>query len=152
VADATGGTKTGHELGPAVRANIPVLNQNQGNIARADAEVERALRNEQTVAHQLRLDINLAYVQYSQACKELSLMQTRVKTGLQADLERVQKAYEGGNVPYLMVLEASRAVIDSRLRGAQLKADVRRATAELERSVGKKISALPQEKTKDKPE
>lgn len=144
VADATSGQKTGHELGPAVRANIPVFNQNQGNMARADAEVERALRNEQTVAHQLRLDINQAYVQYGQACKELSLMQTKVKTGLQADLERVQKAYEGGNVPYVMVLEASRAVVDSRLRGAQLKADVRRATAELERSAGKKIAGLTQ--------
>ena len=40
--DATAGRRTGHELGPGLRVTLPIFNQNQGNIARAEAELERA--------------------------------------------------------------------------------------------------------------
>ncbi len=143
VADATSGKKTGHELSSAVKGTVPVFNINQGNIARANAEEERAVRGEQTVAHQIRLDVNQAYAQYQQACSELGILQDKVKTGVETDLSRVEKAYESGDVPYLMVLQSTRAVIDARLREAQLIGDVRRASSELERSVGSKLASAP---------
>jgi len=139
IADATSGRDTGHELGPAVRGSVPVFNQNQGAVSRANAEEERALRNEETMAHQIRLDVNQASMQYRQACSELEILQTKVKAGVETDLSRVEKAYESGDVPYLMVLESSRAVMDTRLREAQLIGDVRRTLSELERSAGKRL-------------
>ncbi len=142
VADATSGKKTGHELSPAVKGTVPVFNLNQGNITRANAEEERAVRGEQTVAHQIRLDVNQSYAQYRQACSELNILQEKVKTGVETDLSRVEKAYEGGDVPYLMVLQSTRGVIDARLREAQLIGDVRRASSELERSVGSKLAPV----------
>lgn len=140
IADATSGRDTGHEMSPAVRSAIPVLNQNQGVIERASAEEERALRNEQTIIHQIRLDVNQSYMQYQQACSEWSILKAKVKTGVEKNFEGAKKAYDSGNISYLMVLEAARALIDNRLREAQLIGDVRRASAELERSVGKKIT------------
>lgn len=140
VADATSGKKTGHELSPGVKGSIPVFNQNQGNIERFTAEEERARRNEESVAQQIRLEVNQSYMLYRQACTQLDILQTKVKAGVETDLGRVEKAYAGGDVPYLMVLQASHAVIDTRLREAQLIGDVRRTGAELERSVGTRVN------------
>ncbi len=139
VADATSG-KSGHELSPAVKGSVPVFNINQGNIARADAEQERTVRGEETVAHQIRLDVNQAYMQYRQACSELGILQNSVIAEVENDLSNVEKAYESGDVPYLMVLQSTRGVVDAQLRQAQLIGDVRRASSELERSVGQKIT------------
>lgn len=150
VADATSGQKTGHELSPGIKGSIPVFNQNQGTIERFTGEEERARRNEESVAQQIRLEVNQSYMLYRQACTQLDILQTKVKAGVETDLTRVEKAYASGDVPYLMVLQASHAVIDTRLREAQLIGDVRRTGAELERSVGTRVnpeihpaSALP---------
>ncbi len=142
VVDATSGKKTGHELSPAVKGAIPILNVNQGNIARASAEEERSLRGEHTVADQIRLDINQSYLQYRQACAELGIVQSAIKSGVEKDLERVEKAYASGNVPYLMVLQTTRSVVDARLREVTLIGDAHRASSELERSVGTKTNNM----------
>ena len=46
---------------------------------------------------------------------------------------------EEGNINYLLVLEATRQLLDSYVREAQLEADLRRSWAELERSVGRSL-------------
>lgn len=142
IADATSGRTTGHELSPAARGSIPVFNVNQGNITRAGAETERAARGEVTMANQIRLDVNQAYVLYRQACSELSILQRKVKAEVKTDLSRVGNAYSSGDVPYLMVLQSTRAVIDTLLREAQLIGDARRAFSDLERSVGRRLDSV----------
>jgi outer membrane protein, heavy metal efflux system len=47
IADATSGRATGHEFGPGLRFTVPLFNWNQGSVARAEAELERAVRNQQ---------------------------------------------------------------------------------------------------------
>ena len=142
IADATSGRDTGHELGPAIKGTLPVLNQNQGNRTRADAQTEQALRNQQTVAQQILLEVSQAYAQYHQACAELSILHSQVKKDAEKNVSRTQKAYSQGDIPYLMVLESTRMLTDAKMRETQLIGDVRRATAELERSIGRKIAAL----------
>jgi len=139
VADATSGKKSGHELSPGIKGGIPIFNQNQGNIERFGGEEEKARRNRESVAQQIRLEVNQSYMQYRQACTQLDILQTKVKSGVETDLSRMEKAYASGDVPYLFVLQASHVVIDTRLREAQLSGDVRRTGAELERSVGKQV-------------
>ncbi len=139
IADATSGRDTGHELSPALRGSIPLFNINQGNITRANAQEQQAARAEQTVAHQIRLDINQAYILHQQACNQLAIMQNTVITEVEDDLVRMQSSYKIGNVPYLMVLQSMRSVIDTKLRQAQLAGDVQRASFELERAVGRRL-------------
>ncbi len=140
VADATSGRKNGHEFSPGIKGVIPIFNQNQGSIARFTGEEERARRNGQTVAQQIRLEVNQNYMLYRQACTQLDILQTKVKAGVETDLSRMEKAYASGDVPYLMVLQASHVVVDTHLREAQLIGDVRRTAAELERSVGARVN------------
>ncbi len=62
---------------------------------------------------------------------------------VEAAIARSRRAYQEGNATYLIVLETTRQFLDSRLRQAQLQGDLRRAWAELERSVGRRLIAPP---------
>ena len=139
ILDATSGRASGHEFGPALRMTLPLFNWNQGGIARADAEAEQADRRRLAVQNQIILDIRMAHTRYRQAAAELEGLRTRVRPEVELAVHRAEKAYEDKNISYLLVLEASRQLIDSYGREALLKADLRRAKAELERSVGRRL-------------
>jgi cobalt-zinc-cadmium efflux system outer membrane protein len=138
IVDATSG-KDGNVVGPAVRFTIPVFNQNQGAIARAEAELQRALGNQKTVAAQIILDVRRAHLLYQQASAEIDIVRTKVRPEVEASIQRSQAAYEQGNVPVFVVLESTRQLFDSYLREAQLQGDLRRSWAELERSIGRRL-------------
>lgn len=140
IGDATSGRRNGNELGPGLRVTIPLFNRNQGGIARAEAELERAVRNQQTVANQIVLDVQRAYQQYQQACAERDVLLTKVRPEVEENVRRAQAAYREGNVPYQIALETTRQLLDSLLREAVLTGDLRRAWAELERSAGRKLT------------
>jgi cobalt-zinc-cadmium efflux system outer membrane protein len=139
LADATSGTGTGHELSPAFRVTLPIFNWNQGLIARAEGELERAIRQQQTLQNQIILDVRQAHVRYEQTWAELAWLRSRVRPEVDAALERSQLAYQEGNTTYLIVLEATRQLLDSFVREAQLATDLERAAAELERSTGRRL-------------
>lgn len=140
IADATSG-KDSHVLGPGLRLTVPLFHWNQGGMTRAEAELEKAIRNQKTVEQQIILDVQRAYYQYQQACAELDVLHTKVQPEVEGAVRRAQGAYEEGNVPIFIVLETTRQLLDNYLREAQLHGDLRRFWAELERSVGR---CLPQ--------
>lgn len=136
IADATSG-KNGHEFGPGLRFTVPLFNRNQGGVARAEAELERAVRNQKTVAYQIILDVQRAHLQYRQACAELEVLRTKVRPEVETAIRRAQAAYQEGNVTIFIVLETTRQLLDNYLREAVLVGDLRRFLAELERGVGR---------------
>jgi cobalt-zinc-cadmium efflux system outer membrane protein len=149
IADATSGTN-GHEFGPALRFTVPLFNRNQGGVARAEAELEKAVRNQQTVNNQIILDVQRAYLQYRQACAELDILMKKVRPEVETAIRRSQAAYQEGNVAIFIVLETTRQLLDNYLREAQLQGDLRRYWAELERSVGRRLAKLPHNDEKPK--
>jgi hypothetical protein len=143
IADATSGRES-HVLGRALRFTVPLFNRNQGGIARAGAELERAVRNQKTVAYQIILDVQRSYLQYRQGCAELDVLLTKVRPEVEGNVRRAQAAYQEGNVPIFVVLEATRQLLDSYLREAVLHGDLRRFLAEFERGVGRRLIPPPQ--------
>ncbi|MBX7105236.1 MAG: TolC family protein [Gemmataceae bacterium] len=139
VADASSGRNTGHELGPAVRFVLPIFNWNQGNVARAEAELTRAERQQITLRDRIILEVHQSADRVAQARSELEILVKQVRPEAETAIRRAEVAYREGNAPYVVVLETTRQVLDSRLRQAQLEAELRRAWAELERSVGRHI-------------
>jgi cobalt-zinc-cadmium efflux system outer membrane protein len=139
ILDATTGTVTDHAFGPGLRVTIPIFNRNQGAIARAKADLEMLTRRRQTVENQIVLDVRQAYARYSQARAELDFLRGKTRPEVEGAVRRAETAYKEGNVTYLIVLEMNRQLIDTYAREAQLYADLRRAWAELERGVGRKL-------------
>ena len=50
-----------------------------------------------------------------------------------------RRSFDAGDVSYLLVLEARRKVLEARMRRAELSAQLRHSTAELNYSVGMKV-------------
>lgn len=143
ILDATSGTRTGHEFGPALRMTLPIFNWNEGSIIRAEAELERARRQRQTVHNQVVMEVYQAHARVEQARAELDVLDRQVLVEAERSRTRAEGAFREGDAAYIIVLETIRQVLDSRLRQQQLHADLRRAWADLERSVGRRLTAEP---------
>lgn len=139
ILDATSGRVTGHEFGPAMRMTVPIFNRNQGGIARAEAEFDQLTLRQQTVHNQIVLDVRVAYTRFAQARAELDVLRKKTRPEVEAAIKRTEAAFEKGGVTYLIVLETNRQLIDTYTREALLNADLRRAWAELERAVGRRL-------------
>jgi cobalt-zinc-cadmium efflux system outer membrane protein len=142
IADANERGDKGFEAGPGLRVQVPVLNQNQGNIARADAELERALRHRETVRRQVALEVRTAHRRLLQARADLAAWGGRIRPALEEAVSGAERAYRAGDTPLLLVLETNRQLVDARLREVQAAADLRRARAELERAVGRRVDGV----------
>ena len=141
IIDANGSGLKGHEIGPGLRITLPLFSHGQGLVARAEAEHDRALRQRDALRDQIALDVHRAWTLHAQARAELDYLNGQVRPEVETAVHRADRAYREGNVSYLLVLEATRQLLDSKLREVQLQAELRRAWAELERSVGRRLAS-----------
>lgn len=137
VLDANGSGSQGFEMGPGLDAEIPLFARNQGQIARADAELERASRAYLATRQRVDLEIRESAARYDQASRDAALWQDSILRALERDVEVAQKTYTAGEQPYLFVVEAARRAADARLRAIDAAAEVRRTQARLERAIGR---------------
>ncbi len=138
--DANSAGTKGFESGPGLRFTLPIFNGNRGQIAIADAQQERARRQYVTIRDQITLDVRTAHTQLQQATKNLRAIQQQILPALREAQELAQRNYTDGGTSYFLVLQTTGQYLDTRSRELQLQADVRRFIAELDRSVGRRIS------------
>lgn len=142
IADANDRGDKGFEAGPGIRFTLPIFNRNQGSIARADAEVERAWAQQQVVRDRIILEVREAHARLLQAREDLTAWRERIVPGLDQTVALAERSYENGETSLLQVLETSRQLLDARAHEAQAAANLRRAWAELERSIGQRIDRV----------
>lgn len=141
--DINGKGEKGLEAGPGLRISIPIFNQNQGAVARAEAEVERSRRQYAKLRDSVVLEVRQAHTRLLQAQQDLRIWREQVVPQADEAATTARKALEEDGVSLLLVLETTRQLLDARQRELQAAADVRRAVAELERSVGRRLFVRP---------
>lgn len=133
----------GFESGPGLRLTVPIFNRNKGNIAIAEAQFEMAQRRYVTIENQIRQDVLTARARLLQALTNLYVVDSKLIPATKNVSELAQKNFEGGGVSYLLALQTVGQNLLAQTRQAELRAAVRRAHAELERSVGHQIHCPP---------
>lgn len=123
--------------GPALAAEIPIFDRNQGNVARATAEIEKATRDYLALRDRVELEVRVSHTVLQQAIASVNLIRVRIVPMAQDEIGLARKAFEAGNVSYLSTLEATRQLYDARLREIESQAAAVTAQAELNRSIGK---------------
>lgn len=121
------------------RIELPIFNQNQGGIGRADAEIERAIAQSELVARTVIMEVTLALARMEQATRSRLRFDEDVITALEAALDTARQSFETGDQPIPVVLDVARRLAEARLRRAELVADQRRALCDLERSIGSRL-------------
>ena len=122
--------------GPGVSFEVPILNRNQGLIARADADVEVASRQYLALKQRVALEVAEAREQVAQAQDALKRLREDVLPPFERAVAVAENQYKTGDVAYLLVLEQTRGLIDTQIRLIDAETAIRRAQAQLERSVG----------------
>ena len=133
-------TDRGIEMGPGMALPIPIFDRNQAGITRAKAEMERASWNYLTVKDRILLEVRDAHTRLAQAQEALADWDQKILPPLEATMQQAERAFELGNVSLLLVYENTRQLLTARVRHAEIEADLRRAHAELERSVGQRLA------------
>ena len=110
----SGGTTEPFRIAPSARSNVPCA------------------------SHRPR--VQEAYTQLLEAQRALDYSRNHILPSIEEDIRISEKAYADGEVAYLFVLETSRRLYEARLLEAAASAALQRATAQLERAVGRKIS------------
>lgn len=135
VKSTTGSGKEGI-VGPGFTLPLPILNQNQPARIRAGAELERATWGFSGTRDRILAEVREARLKLEQASVALAAYESQVLPPFE-ELERLtRRAYELGELPPLAVQESSRQLLLLRVRRSELRAELRRAWAELERAVG----------------
>ncbi len=121
---------------PGALIELPVFNRNQGGVRRADAEVERASWQYLAVRQRITGEVEEAYHQHQQARETLAIWEAQTLPLAEENVRLARSSFNQGDQSYLFVLEAVRRLVEVRQREAELRADVRRSAAQLERSTG----------------
>jgi len=134
IADATSGQTNGHVLAPALRFNLPIFNQNQGQVERIDAELLKTMHEAEATKLKASLDIQVSQFKYQRDCQEWQQLQTALLPNSVQVIHDAETAYQNGDIAYLSVLESTRKYLNLKLRETQLKADMILSWSDLMRS------------------
>lgn len=137
--DINGQGTRGFEAGPGLAVDVPVFNRNQGGISRAEAEVELAFRQYALVRQRIAAEVLEARARLLQAREALADIRERIIPPLEADVVIWQASFKDGEVPYLFVLQNRQQLDAARVREAEMRATLRRARVELDRSTGRNL-------------
>lgn len=134
--DANGEGKEGFEIGPGLLLEIPLFNQNNDKVKRAQVELERAARQYLAVKQRISQEVREAHTNCLAAQKALKVLQDDVIPYAETAHKSAEQAYSVGHISYLELLDHKSRFFDSLLRAAEAEAAVRRAEADLKYSVG----------------
>ena len=134
--DANGEGKEGFEMGPGILLELPILSQNNGKVARAQAELIQSARQYIAVKHRIAREVSEAHTHYLTAQKALKILQADIIPTATTAADNATEAYAIGAISYLELLDFKRQLLQSRLRESEAKADLRRAEVDLEHSIG----------------
>lgn len=126
---------------PGVGGDLPIFDQNPGGRGRAEAELERAAWSYLALREQVVTDVRVAHEELVMALASRAPWTRDIVPLQETNVRAAMRAYESGAEAYLVVLEATRRLVDARLRELELALDVRRARARLDRAVGWRVHA-----------
>jgi len=129
--------------GTGLRFDLPIFNRNQGGILRADWELNAAMHARDAIRDQIYQDVRVACRQLNQAQANLAILESDVLPNLSEAVSIAEKGFVDGGTDYLLVLQTTTLYLDARARILDQRAVLKRAIAELERSVGRSLEAAP---------
>ncbi|MFT5527603.1 MAG: cobalt-zinc-cadmium efflux system outer membrane protein [Pirellulaceae bacterium] len=137
--DINGRGFKGFEAGPGLQINIPLFHQNQGEIAKARADAQRLQSQFVNRRDLAAMEVKRAHIQLTQAKKEVEIWRDQILPQAEKASSQSRAALGEDGVSPLLVLETTRQLIATQQRAAEANGQLRRAIAELERSVGRRL-------------
>lgn len=133
----------GIEMGPGADLPIPIFNQNNGARALAHAKVAQAARHYVVVRDRIALEVREAHARVVQARGQLESWRGGLVPAMRTAVQQARKIHELGESPAQVSLDAEQKLSAGRLSEAEALAALRRAQAELDRAIGRRLDDSP---------
>lgn len=126
-------------VGPGIELDIPIFNQNQGQIARAKSELEQAARKYEALRQNIILQVRQAFTRYVSDYEEFELWNNDIIPSLQKKVEQTTQSFEIGEINNQTVFEARQNLIEAKVKLVESTAQLLIDAAELNFCIGKKL-------------
>ena len=128
-----------NSLGFFVTAPLPILNRNQGEIARAGAEHDQLAQQTAAVRAQILSDVDIAYREYATNQDLVTAIEHDLIQPATSARDISTYTYRAGGSSLLELLDAQRAFNDTMQSYLDAQAGLRRAVARLNAAVGMEV-------------
>jgi len=129
-------------LGPAVELEIPIFDQNQAQIAKAEFRYAQALRRLEGVSVHVGQEVRGAYERYAMAQETARLYQTELLPLRESSLALARESFAAGKTGFLSVLEAQDRLLATRREYVGRLESVAQSIPELEAACGRPLAVL----------
>ena len=129
-------------IGPSLSVELPVFDQNQAQIAKAQYAYEQARKTLEALKRAATHEVRAAVDRASTAWSLARLYRDRSIPLAESNLELSREAYRVGSVSFLSVLEAQRFFLKTRTGYVEAAQTAATAIPELERTIGLPFAAI----------
>jgi outer membrane protein, heavy metal efflux system len=129
-------------LGPSLTMTLPIFDQNQAQIAKADYAYHAALKELDALDRQIVQDTRRAIDQATTAASLSRFYADKILPQTQTSLDLANVSYKSGKTSILLVLEAQRSVLATRRLAVTAQQNAANAWVELELVVGRPMSVI----------
>lgn len=129
-------------VGPTLSLELPLWDQNQAQIAKADRLVEQARQRRDALLVSVAQDIHASLARVRTATENAAFYRTEFVPTAERNVSLAQDGYRVGRVPFLSLLEAQRAYLSTRVSELEALEAAARAEIELEHATGRPADVL----------
>lgn len=129
-------------IGPSLSLELPIFDQNQAQIARAEYAYEQAVKTLAVVEQALIGEVHGVLDQAETHWRLVRMYRERSLPLAQDNLELSQEAYRLGRASFLSVLEAQRFLLSSRRSYVNALGEAASTLPELEQAVGRPLAEI----------
>ncbi len=138
-------TNTDFIIGPSWNMELPIFDQNQAQIAKAEYSYQQAAKGLESLERLMAQEVRSAVDQMNTAWKVARSYRDRFIPLAQRSLDLSRESYKSGRASFLSVLEAQRFYLDTRRRSIEATQAAAATIPEVERVVNIPLAGLREE-------
>jgi cobalt-zinc-cadmium efflux system outer membrane protein len=129
-------------LGPALELSLPIFDQNQAQIAKAELRYAQALRQLDGLTTRVSQQVRTAHAKYELALETVRLYDRELLPLREQSLELARESFAAGKTGFLHVLEAQNELLAARREYVTQQASLASSIPSLEAACGRPIAEL----------
>ncbi|TAH36797.1 MAG: TolC family protein [Planctomycetota bacterium] len=136
-----GGSSTDFLIGPTATIEIPLFDQNQAQVSRAEFHLAELRMEYAALVAEVSQEVRAKADKAASAARAATFVQEDLLPQAEQSAALAKKAYELGDTTVLALLEAQRTVLEARRTLVDALLEAARSRIELERAVGAPLGA-----------
>ena len=129
-------------VGPAFSLTLPIFDQNQAQVARAEFQLEQMVKLQESARVAVSQNVRSSADRAITASSNLAFYSEELLPQAQRSLGLAQESYAAGQTPLLALIEVQRQLVEARRGHVALRLEASTSSADLERVVGAVLSEL----------